>query len=112
MVSVNAGSNQITFAIESDDLDSAGGTVQLTAVPATIYRINAGRLFRNGLHLTDGIEDLQYAFFFDDNGDNLVDAGEMIGDGTGDDYEADDEFMVCSYAFEGGGELKIDTYIV
>ena len=53
------------------------------AVPAIEYRITSGALYRNGRKLADGVEDIQFAFFMDVNGDNLIDTGEVRGDGTG-----------------------------
>ena len=60
----------------------------MSVLPATEYRIVGTQLFRNGLLLSNEIEDLQVALFFDANGDNLVDAGEILGDGVGNDYLA------------------------
>jgi hypothetical protein len=60
------------------------------AVPAIEYRITSEALYRNGLKLAESIEDLQFAYFMDLNGDSDIGAGEILGDGTNDDYEADD----------------------
>ncbi len=87
---VNLGTDQIQINIVSGSLDTAGASYQLVAIPAHDYWINGNRLFRNGLRLADGIEDLQVALFFDVDGDNLIDANEVLGDGVGPDYDASD----------------------
>jgi len=88
--SVNLGSDQITVAIVSK-LDNTGNPAQLIAVPAHEYRISGTRLLWNGTGLAEGIEDFQVAYIFDLNGNDVVDPGETLGDGVGDDYESDDE---------------------
>jgi len=61
--------------------------VILIAVPAHHYRVDInGQLFRDNIIVSDGVEDLQVAFFFDDNQDNVIDPGEYRGDGLGPDY--------------------------
>jgi prepilin-type N-terminal cleavage/methylation domain-containing protein len=87
---VNIGGEQINVFIVSDDLDTASGITNLRAVPAIEYRITGGELYRNGLKLAESIEDLQFAYFMDINGDNLIDTDEMRGDGIDDDYVAQD----------------------
>jgi len=85
---VNIGANAVTINVRTLPLGLAGANVQLTVVPAIEYRIAGAQLFRNGLLLSNEIEDLQVSLYFDVNGDNLVDAGEILGDGVGSDYLA------------------------
>jgi len=59
----------------------------LVVVPAHLFFVDANRrLYRNDMIVSNGVEDLQFAWFFDDDGDNVVDAGELRGDGVGADY--------------------------
>ncbi len=89
ITAVNTGGPSITVQFTSGTLDPAGGATQLFVVPAHEYRIvNGDQLRRNGMLMTEGVEDLQVSFFFDLNDDNLVDAGERQGDGVGADYVA------------------------
>jgi len=61
----------------------------LVVVPAHEYRVDATmQLLRDGVPVAADTEDLQVAYFFDLNGDNLVDPGEYEGDGAGADYVA------------------------
>ena len=55
---------------------------QLRLVPAHVYQIVPGpppELRRDGVLLAKDIEDLQVAWFYDDNTNEIVDAGEMRG---------------------------------
>lgn len=71
------------------------GTPDLVAIPAHVYQVNtpAGlppQLQRNGMTLTDHVEDFQVAYFYDADDDRNVDAGEFHGDGQNppsDDYD-------------------------
>ncbi len=64
-------------------------TPSLIAVPATEYAVdNSGRLFRGPFQLAENVEDLQVAWFIDADADNVVDAGEYLGDGVSADYAA------------------------
>ncbi|MCH7869312.1 MAG: prepilin-type N-terminal cleavage/methylation domain-containing protein [Myxococcales bacterium] len=88
VTNVNLGSSQITVNL-NDVLGTYSGTgLDLIAIPAHEYRIANGALLRDNMALAMGVEDLQAAYFFDDNGNNLVDAGEYRGDGVGADYDA------------------------
>lgn len=60
---------------------AAANTPELVAVPAHAYWVEDGVLFRNGLRLSDDVEDLQFAAFFDLDGDGEVtsEATEMPG---------------------------------
>jgi prepilin-type N-terminal cleavage/methylation domain-containing protein len=88
---VNLGSSSIAVdPLVAAPLDSAGGIVRLVAVPAHEYRISNGdELYRDGMLLTQGVEDLQLAYYLDLNGNNQVDTGEMLGTQAGtNDYSA------------------------
>ena len=86
---VNIAGDAIAITIVSENLGDEIGTTNLVAVPAIEYRITSGALYRNGLKLAESIEDLQFAYFMDLNGDSDIGAGEILGDGTSPDYEAD-----------------------
>lgn len=91
VTSVNIGGEAITVTIMTGVLGSDGGAItNLIAVPAIEYRVTGGELFRNGLKLAESIEDLQFAYFMDLNGDADIGAGEILGDGTSPDYVAPD----------------------
>jgi len=85
VTAVNLGGSQLTIDIQSGALAAAAGAVQLVAVPAHEYRIaNGDQLLRDGVLLTEGVEDLQVAYFFDADDDGIVDAGETRGDDAND----------------------------
>jgi len=65
-----------------------GPPVDLVAIPAHEYRIVNLTLMRNNMALAMGVEDLQAAYFFDDNDNNVIDAAEYRGDGVGANYVA------------------------
>ena len=69
---VNAATDRIDVEILSGTLGALTGTAELEAVPAVEYRVAGGVLFRNGLKLARGVEDLQIAYFFDINGVNEI----------------------------------------
>lgn len=92
IASVNPGSNQITVEIVSV-LDNTGNPANLVAVPAHEYRIEGTKLVWNGKGLSEGIEDFQVTYFFDENGNEVVDPGEIYGNGVGDDYESDEDYL-------------------
>jgi prepilin-type N-terminal cleavage/methylation domain-containing protein len=85
---VNLGTKFISIDIKTDSFDTAASAT-LIAVPAIEYRIDSGKLYRNGLLLADGVEDLQLAFFLDENGNFSLDVGELYGI-SGNDYVAKD----------------------
>jgi prepilin-type N-terminal cleavage/methylation domain-containing protein len=59
------------------------------AIPAIYYQINnQNQLLRNGQVVADDVEDLQLAFFFDNNQNDVVDANEYAGDGAAPNYNA------------------------
>ncbi len=80
VTNVSPGTNQITIALTTGPLGPTGAATDLVAVPAHEYQLNAQQmLLRDGLILAQGVEDLQVAYFFDDNNDNLVDPGDYRG---------------------------------
>jgi hypothetical protein len=83
--SVDLITDSITIEIRTAALGPSGGAYALIAVPAFEYRIASSRLFRNNLLLSEGVEDLQFAFFLDANGDHDLDVGELKGIDTGPD---------------------------
>jgi hypothetical protein len=85
---VNPVASTLGVEIRSPVLAATAAAAQLVAVPAHEYRIVGDALFRDGTRLAGGVEDLQVAFFLDADGDNVVDANEVHGDGAGPDYLA------------------------
>jgi|GEM_PF-787742 len=56
-------------------LQASDNPEQLVAVPAHVYQVNnAFQLLRDGVVIANDVEDLQMAFFIDQNGDGLVGA--------------------------------------
>lgn len=50
------------------------GAANLVAIPAHVYQVNGqSQLMRDGMVLADGVEDLQFALFYDLDGDGVVD---------------------------------------
>jgi prepilin-type N-terminal cleavage/methylation domain-containing protein len=62
---------------------SAPQAKDLVLVPAHVYQIVTGtgppQLQRDGVLLAKDVEDLQFAWFYDDDTDEIVDAGEVRG---------------------------------
>ncbi|NIP93862.1 MAG: hypothetical protein GWO24_10570, partial [Akkermansiaceae bacterium] len=52
---------------------------QFRAIPAHWYKVENDQLFRDGRVLASGVEDLQFAAFFDLDDDGTVDPGEAPG---------------------------------
>jgi prepilin-type N-terminal cleavage/methylation domain-containing protein len=72
-------STSITVDWRSGGLESAG--TSLLVIPAHVYEVNAdGALERDGDVLVENVDDFQVAYFFDGDGDALVDANEYRGD--------------------------------
>jgi prepilin-type N-terminal cleavage/methylation domain-containing protein len=89
VTAINVGSSLVTVSIVTAPLAAAGGTTRLVVIPAHEYRIqNADQLMRDGVLLSEGVEDLQVAWFFDLDGDNAIDANEVLGNGTNGNYAA------------------------
>jgi len=65
---------------------TVGSNADLVAVPAHVYRLEAGstpgadRLLRDEQLLTTGVEDFQLTFFFDEDDDRTLDPGEIYSD--------------------------------
>jgi prepilin-type N-terminal cleavage/methylation domain-containing protein len=88
VTNVNLGTNTISVEIKSAALGNhGGGAFALIAVPALEYRIDTDTLYRNNLRLADGVEDLQVAYFLDENGNYDLDANELYGI-SGNNYDA------------------------
>jgi prepilin-type N-terminal cleavage/methylation domain-containing protein len=81
--SVDAANDRIGVEILSGTLDTLTGTADLAVVPAVEYRVAGDVLFRNGLRLARGVEDLQIAYLFDFDG-----TAEFRGDAGGTAYVA------------------------
>jgi prepilin-type N-terminal cleavage/methylation domain-containing protein len=87
-VAAVGGGGNVTVDLEN----STGGLpagAELVAVPAIVYQLVGNQLRRNGVVIVDQVEDLQLAWFFDLDDDQLVDPGEYKADGDGgaDDYD-------------------------
>jgi len=83
---------QSTTSVRVNFLASALGGVaagaQLVVVPAHVYQVNNNaQLLRDGLVLSEDVEDLQIAYFFDQNANLALDPGENPGI-TGTPYTA------------------------
>jgi prepilin-type N-terminal cleavage/methylation domain-containing protein len=83
---VNLVTKTISIDIKTDSFDAVVPAT-LIAVPAIEYRIDSNKLYRNGLLLADGVEDLQLAFFLDSNGNFTLNVGELHGI-SGNNYKA------------------------
>lgn len=84
--------NQVRVTMDNATGGLAPGA-ELVAVPAIVYQVVNGQLQRNAVPLVDQVDDFQVAWFFDQNGDFLVDPGDWLADGEGanDDYEPENE---------------------
>jgi len=61
-------------------LGGAAVGAQLVVVPAHVYQVNTNaQLLRDGLVLSEDVEDLQVAYFFDQDADLTLDPGENPG---------------------------------
>ena len=79
---------ELTVIWRSGGLESAG--TDLVVIPAHVYEVNnAGALLRDGDVLVENVDDFQVAYFFDGDGDALVDANEYRGV-AGVAYDASD----------------------
>jgi len=87
---VNLSGPSIRIApVVTPGLSTATGTTRLVAIPAHRYQIvNGDELRRNGMLLSQGVEDLQLAYFLDADGDDVIDSGELKGDTSGNSYAA------------------------
>jgi prepilin-type N-terminal cleavage/methylation domain-containing protein len=79
--------NQLQVTIVAGGLASGGASPRITAVPAIGYSVDANSvLYRGPYRIADNVEDLQVAWFFDEDENNVVDTDEYKGDGVGPDY--------------------------
>lgn len=86
---VDPGGPSITVNVLTAGLAATANPVDLVAVPAHVYQVNAQlQLLRNGQVLAENVEDFQVAYFIDANGNGLVDATEFRGDGVSPNYMA------------------------
>ena len=85
---VNLVGPQVQVDIRTGALGAAGGATNLVLIPAHEYRLSGDQLLRDGVVLSEGVEDLQVAYFLDEDTDGVVDADEVHGNGTGPDYVA------------------------
>jgi len=84
---VDLAGSQVTFDLQSGALSGVGAG-PLVIVPAHEYQIaNGDQLLRDGIVLSEGVEDLQVSYFLDADTDNVVDDDamddELHGDGSG-----------------------------
>jgi len=82
---------QLTVDFEVNHLSVASGA-DLVAIPAHVYQVvktspsSPSQLFRDNALLATDVEDLQIVYYFDDDDDRVVDAGEVYGDAGGPTY--------------------------
>lgn len=94
VTAVNVGGTAVTVTLDDDLAALGGGVANLAVVPAIEYRIDSGRLLRNGLMLARGIEDLQIAYLFDLNSDgDVVEPTEVRGGNGTTGYTASAQSM-------------------
>jgi type IV pilus assembly protein PilW len=85
---VDAANDRIAVEVLSGTLGILTGTADLVVVPAVEYRVAGGVLFRNGVQLARGVEDLQIAYLFDLDGDGAIADDEILGRAGGTAYVA------------------------
>lgn len=79
---------QIRVNFLASTLGGVAAGQELVVVPAHVYQVNNNaQLLRDGLVLSEDVEDLQVAYFYDLDADQVVDAGENFGI-TGNNYLA------------------------
>ena len=81
VTAVDVGGSRITVELAATFASTAPGGDSFVAVPANEYRVVGDRIFWSGMLLSHGVEDFQVAYIFDEDGDNVIDAGETRGDG-------------------------------
>lgn len=88
VTAVDAAGDDVTVNFLAVHDGAASAAKDLRLVPAHVYRIapasNPPRLERNGVMLAKDVEDLQFAWFYDDDTDGVVDAGEIRGVASND----------------------------
>lgn len=85
---VTAAFNAISVEFLSGTLGNLSGTADLVVIPAIEYRVTDGVLYRNGVRLARGVEDLQIAYRFDLDGDGAIADDEVRGADGGTVYQA------------------------
>lgn len=78
--------NTLTVDFGSTSTGAVGSNADVVAVPAHKYEVIAGtpnRLQRSGQLLASDVEDFQVTFFFDEDGDLVVDTDEDYGNAGG-----------------------------
>lgn len=84
--------NQLRVTLDAGGLAAVppgGSPPRIVAVPAIEYSVDGNGILRRGpFQVSRHVEDLQLAWFFDLDEDNVVDANEYQGDGSGPDYDA------------------------
>ena len=72
--------NQVRVNFLAATLGGAAVGAELVVVPAHVYQVNnAAQLLRDGLVLSEDVEDFQVAYFYDVDADQVIDAGENPG---------------------------------
>ncbi len=83
VTAVNTGASQITFTL-ANSFGPIPSNADVRAIPAHRYWVDSDdQLTRDGDALIMEVEDFQVAYFFDTNGNDVVDAGEYLADGVG-----------------------------
>jgi hypothetical protein len=88
---VVTGTTSTSIAVEwrSGGLESAG--TDLVVIPAHVYEVNVnGALERDGDVLVENVDDFQVAYFFDGDGDAVIDDNEYRGAEDDPAYDASD----------------------
>jgi len=89
VTAVNTTNDQVTVVATSANLGAVGGgTPDLIIVPAIEYRLDGTTLLRNDTVIAKDVEDLQVAYFFDINEDNLIASSEGRGVSGGTNYSS------------------------
>ena len=83
ITAIDVGAGQVTAVLKGG---ITNGTGPYVAVPANEYRLVGNDIQWNGIVLAGNIEDFQVAWIFDTDGDNIVDADEIFGQGGGTAY--------------------------
>lgn len=79
--------NTLSVDWNGTQIGPVGANPDVVAIPAHVYQVNAPggatpQLQRDGMALAQDIEDLQVAYFFDDDDDRNLGPDEMYGDGV------------------------------